>query len=273
MQRDEFLPLRVIRQELATGDFTGRRPSGESQKRRAASVGEAVTTLHRARTLLERGRRRGAVPARARRTSASSQPERRDGRDRLRRDRPRDRPRRGRAVEVRRRRAQPARLPHLRRPRGGPARAAARRPASLAQPGAAQGGGREPREPGRRLRRTSSTCCWCATCAGSRPPPSSRRMPRVSPKPGDRRRPGPGLGAGLRPPQPAALVAARGAGRGRPRPGGARRSWTTVLGDREGQRRRADYRCTASTAERSATRGSSRSRARRSSGEPCSTCS
>jgi hypothetical protein len=45
MQRDEFLPLRVIRQELATGDFTGRRPSGESQKRRAASVGEPVTTF------------------------------------------------------------------------------------------------------------------------------------------------------------------------------------------------------------------------------------
>ena len=37
LQRDEFLPLRVIRQELATGDFTGRRPSDESQKRRAAS--------------------------------------------------------------------------------------------------------------------------------------------------------------------------------------------------------------------------------------------
>jgi DNA-binding transcriptional MerR regulator len=45
MQRDEFLPLRVIRQELATGDFTGRRPSGESQKRRAASVGEPVTSF------------------------------------------------------------------------------------------------------------------------------------------------------------------------------------------------------------------------------------
>src|ERR687897_3824825 len=45
MQRDEFLPLRVIRQELATGDFTGRRPSGESQKRRAASGGEPVTTF------------------------------------------------------------------------------------------------------------------------------------------------------------------------------------------------------------------------------------
>jgi DNA-binding transcriptional MerR regulator len=44
MQRDEFLPLRVIRQELATGDFTGRRPS-EGQKRRAASVGEPVTSF------------------------------------------------------------------------------------------------------------------------------------------------------------------------------------------------------------------------------------
>src|SRR3954447_10552436 len=32
MQRDEFLPLRVIRQELASGDFGGTRPSGESQK-------------------------------------------------------------------------------------------------------------------------------------------------------------------------------------------------------------------------------------------------
>src|SRR3954465_12698990 len=40
MQRDEFLPLRVIRQELATGDFTGRRPSDESQKRRGAAGGE-----------------------------------------------------------------------------------------------------------------------------------------------------------------------------------------------------------------------------------------
>src|SRR5215210_7839934 len=45
MQRDEFLPLRVIRQELATGDFTGRRPSDESQKRRAASVGEHVSNF------------------------------------------------------------------------------------------------------------------------------------------------------------------------------------------------------------------------------------
>src|SRR5436190_4837509 len=55
MQRDEFLPLRVIRQELATGDFTGRRPSGESQKRRAASVGEPVTTFSPEDLLAEAG--------------------------------------------------------------------------------------------------------------------------------------------------------------------------------------------------------------------------
>ncbi len=55
MQRDEFLPLRVIRQELATGDFTGRRPSDESQKRRAASVGEPVTTFSREDLLAEAG--------------------------------------------------------------------------------------------------------------------------------------------------------------------------------------------------------------------------
>ena len=30
MQRDEFLPLRVIRQELATGDFTGSRRGSEA---------------------------------------------------------------------------------------------------------------------------------------------------------------------------------------------------------------------------------------------------
>ena len=47
MQRDEFLPLRVIRQELATGDFTGRRPSAEGTKRRAASVDAPVTTFTR----------------------------------------------------------------------------------------------------------------------------------------------------------------------------------------------------------------------------------
>jgi len=46
MQRDEFLPLRVIRQELATGDFTGsRRGSEAAATRRAASVDAPVSML------------------------------------------------------------------------------------------------------------------------------------------------------------------------------------------------------------------------------------
>ena len=48
MQRDEFLPLRVIRQELATGDFAGgdrRGAANVAVARRAVSVDAAVQTL------------------------------------------------------------------------------------------------------------------------------------------------------------------------------------------------------------------------------------
>jgi DNA-binding transcriptional MerR regulator len=47
MQRDEFLPLRVIRQELASGAFDAeRRPAGEvGQKRRAMTVDSQVQTM------------------------------------------------------------------------------------------------------------------------------------------------------------------------------------------------------------------------------------
>jgi DNA-binding transcriptional MerR regulator len=46
MQRDEFLPLRVIRQELATGDFTGaQRDSSAGVARRAISVEAQVTRM------------------------------------------------------------------------------------------------------------------------------------------------------------------------------------------------------------------------------------
>jgi DNA-binding transcriptional MerR regulator len=55
MQRDEFLPLRVIRQELATGDFTGRRPSAEGAKRRAASVDAPGTSFDQAELLEQAG--------------------------------------------------------------------------------------------------------------------------------------------------------------------------------------------------------------------------
>src|SRR3954451_8344485 len=49
MQRDEFLPLRVIRQELATGDFTttDRRGADLATARRAGSVDSAVQILSR----------------------------------------------------------------------------------------------------------------------------------------------------------------------------------------------------------------------------------
>ncbi len=60
MQRDEFLPLRVIRQELATGDFTNtdRRGADLATARRAGSVDAAVQTLTR-EELLDAG---GATP-------------------------------------------------------------------------------------------------------------------------------------------------------------------------------------------------------------------
>ena len=78
MQRDEFLPLRVIRQELATGDFTGRRPSGESQKRRAASVGENVTSFTRDQLIEQAGITEQFL--RELQEFGVVQPERRDGR-------------------------------------------------------------------------------------------------------------------------------------------------------------------------------------------------
>ena len=78
MQRDEFLPLRVIRQELATGDFTGRRPSGEGQKRRAASVGETVTSFTADELLDQAGV--GEAFLRELQDFGIVQPERRDGR-------------------------------------------------------------------------------------------------------------------------------------------------------------------------------------------------
>jgi DNA-binding transcriptional MerR regulator len=79
MQRDEFLPLRVIRQELATGDFTGaRRGSEAAATRRAASVDAAVSTMTAEELLEEAG-----VPdalLRELQEYGIVQPERREGR-------------------------------------------------------------------------------------------------------------------------------------------------------------------------------------------------
>jgi DNA-binding transcriptional MerR regulator len=79
MQRDEFLPLRVIRQELSTGSFTGRRPSGEGSKRRAGSVDAPVTSLTR-ETLVEQAGVEDSF-LRELQDFGIVQPQRRDGRD------------------------------------------------------------------------------------------------------------------------------------------------------------------------------------------------
>ena len=56
MQRDEFLPLRVIRQELAAGDFTGtQRGAGAAAQRRAVSVDAPVTLLSEEELIDEAG--------------------------------------------------------------------------------------------------------------------------------------------------------------------------------------------------------------------------
>ena len=79
MQRDEFLPLRVIRQELASGDFTGpRRGSEAAASRRAGSVEAPVSTLTTEELLDDAG-----VPEtllRELQEFGIVQPERRDGR-------------------------------------------------------------------------------------------------------------------------------------------------------------------------------------------------
>ncbi len=109
MQRDEFLPLRVIRQELATGDFTGVTPGERGGGNPAGGVrGRPGLDAH-AGGAARRGRGVGGALARA--SGVRHRPARPSRRKvGLRRDGPRDRPRGSGAVAVRRRRAQSARL-------------------------------------------------------------------------------------------------------------------------------------------------------------------
>jgi DNA-binding transcriptional MerR regulator len=79
MQRDEFLPLRVIRQELASGDFGGtRRGSEAAATRRAASVDASVSTMTLEEILDEAGVTEGLI--RELQEFGIVQPDRRDGR-------------------------------------------------------------------------------------------------------------------------------------------------------------------------------------------------
>ena len=79
MQRDEFLPLRVIRQELATGDFTGSRRGTEgAASRRATSVEAPVSTMGQDELLEEAGVSETLL--RELQEFGIVQPDRRDGR-------------------------------------------------------------------------------------------------------------------------------------------------------------------------------------------------
>ena len=270
MQRDEFLPLRVIRQELATGDFTGsRRGSEAAATRRAASVEAPVSVLTPGGAARPgRGLRGAAARAPGVRHRPARPPRRKVG---LRRDRSRDRPRRGGAVAVRRRRPQSARFRQLGRPRGGAAPAARRPGAAVAQPGSPQGGDREPGEPGGGLRASE------ASAARTRPPPPQRaegaakRRLAVSPidatgftKAGDRRARRERVWALVSDPHhlPRWWPRTLRVEDVRQVQGGRRSRWTTVLGTERGTGVRVDYRCTGAT-QGSATCGSRTSRGRR----------
>ena len=175
MQRDEFLPLRVIRQELATGDFTkprGRRVAA-GVTRRAMSV-DAAVGRDQPGGADRPGRDQRVLPARARRSSGSSSPRRSGGRDLYDET----------DLEIVRAAAELSRFGvagrNLRVFRSSADREAALLEqivgavAALAQPGAQARGRREPREPGRHLRAPQ------APAAGARPPPPDRRVARPS---------------------------------------------------------------------------------------------
>ena len=263
MQRDEFLPLRVIRQELAAG---AREERGATAPRSAApprsrparaprlTLEELVDQTGVAPELIKELEDCGIVqPEHSRARSSTTTPTARSSRPRG-------------ARPLRRRRAQPEGVPHLGRPRGGAARGSGRgrrfAPAATTAP---QGGDREPGEPRRRLQQPH------AHAARPRPAEADRRgvgpalarscAGAASPRPRARV-----WARGHRPVPPAALVAEHAAGRGRAARRGRRtRSWTQVLETREGRGVRADYRCVARDRRRALRLRAGASRGRRSS--------
>ena len=175
MQRDEFLPLRVIRQELATGDFAGPTPGRRTSRSPGAprSVDAAVRDAQpRRSSSSSRDRRRSSCASSS--EFGIVQPKRRDGRATFDET----------DLEIVRAAAELSRFGvagrNLRVFRTSADREAALLEqlvgavAALAQPGAPQGGGREPREPRRDLRAPQ------APAAGPRPsPPEGRVAPRA----------------------------------------------------------------------------------------------
>ena len=97
MQRDEFLPLRVIRQELAAGKIGGERDRGvrAASSRRAMTLEEPDEWVGHDDVIEQTGA--SAELIRELEEFGIVQPKQRNGIEDLRRDRRRDRPRRDRA--------------------------------------------------------------------------------------------------------------------------------------------------------------------------------
>ena len=154
LQRDEFLPLRVIRQELessTTGAFSVANQA--KQLKRAQLAEPAPTRRYSAQEILATTGCAGVAAEGPGGVRPGGRPRPRRRRAGLRRDRPRGGPDGAGAVVLRRRGPAPAHLPGRRRARGGAAGAAAERGPAVAQPGAAPRGARVAggaRRPGRR---------------------------------------------------------------------------------------------------------------------------
>ena len=271
MQRDEFLPLRVIRQELAAGherDEGERRSTGPMRRavtrrpapRRASTADELIEQTGASEELLAELEDFGIV-----------QPERRDGK--LLYDETDLEIVRAAAelAPLRRRGAQPARLPHLRRPRGGAARAALRPGAALAT---ARRGARRRSRASRASPRSARNLQHLLLVRDLRQLTGDEASAERRAAAADRGPRGRGVGAGLGPLPPAALVAARDPGR--ERPGRRRRApqpldhgaRDPVAGARSGPTFAASAR-----PRTSASSGSRRSPTRRSSASCAARCS
>ena len=167
LQRDEFLPLRVIRDELDS-------PSADRARRRAQGLRGAGGRDRHVGALRARGRdTRLRAPARGLRPAAAAD---RGRRPPVPRERGGDRSGVRAHRAPRHRRAPPARVPDGRRPPVGAARAARRARAAVTGPrsAASRRTGRS-RDAGRASRRSWRSCCSCATCA--RWPTDDRRRP------------------------------------------------------------------------------------------------
>ena len=141
LQRDEFLPLRVIREELASGASEKRR------RKRTAALGEQEEGLD-LDALCERA---GIDARRARELEEFGllEPRVESGQRIYTRERRRHRRRMRDAVALRNRAAAHARVPHGRRPGDGAARRGDRTGVALTKPGAPPGRGGGPPGDGR----------------------------------------------------------------------------------------------------------------------------